>query len=130
MIEFHIGLRGAGKTYQMLQWAKDAPEGERRLIVCHSHARSMDLLRESRERDLGLESWQFLSVEQARNGAYSLARDQIVLGIDDLDLVLPQFFAWPVARVAATGELVGYPPVPGEMSVFAAINHEIEDREA
>ena len=109
-VEFHIGGRMSGKTDKMLQWLVDAPEDEHRVIVSISEARAMRLLREARMRELDVESWQFVGVEgitkRSWSGVLFNRGGHIVLGLDDLDMMLYQLFGWPVHRVSATGVLV------------------------
>lgn len=110
-IEFHVTGRGGGKTTAMLEWMRAAPVGDHRVIVCHSNQYAMELLRLSRERELGLESWQFVGLQELQQGGgwegvlYGRG-GRIVLGVDNLDLMLPRLFGWPVERITATGLLV------------------------
>jgi hypothetical protein len=108
-IEFHVGGRRSGKTDKMLRWLTDAPEGEWRVLVSVSEQRAMRLLREARERGLSVESWQFVGIEEVKRHTWSGVLygrgGHIVLGLDDLDMMLYQIIGWPVGRISATGEL-------------------------
>lgn len=106
-MEFILKARGGGKTRDLLDWLEAAPDGEGRVIVSYSSRRAMELLREAREAGRQVESWQFVGVDEVRGdkGAFNAVRlhgRRIELAIDDLDLFLPRFFAWPVAVVTAT----------------------------
>lgn len=109
-MQFHIGGRMSGKTEKMLDWLCEASEGEHRVIVSVSNQRAMRLLREARARELPVESWQFVGVEEVSERTWSgvlFGRGgHIVLGLDDLDQMLYQLVGWTIGRVSATGELV------------------------
>ena len=106
-ITFQIGGRQTGKTTAMLDWMQDAPEGDHRVLVCHTGQEAMRLLRESRERGLDLESWQFVGYDELKPGTWSGVLHgrggRVVLGVDNLDLILGRLLGWPVERVTATG---------------------------
>jgi len=95
-----LKARGEGKTERLLAWVRAAPPGEHRVIVSADHQRAMDRLRENRD----LESWQFVGVEEVGPGCWSgvlMGRGgQVVLGLDDLDEVLPRIMGWRVGAVA------------------------------
>lgn len=80
--------RQRGKTTQMLQWLREAPKGEHRVIVSPTKEEAMRLLRENPD----LASWQFVTIEETRSsynawsGVLHGRGGRIVLGIDNLDL--------------------------------------------
>lgn len=104
-MRFIIRDRQQGKTTDLLAWMREAPEGEHRICVSHARDRAMQLLRENPD----LESWQFVTAEDLRgHGAFSgVLRGRggrVVLGVDDLDLVLSRLLGWQVGLVTATVE--------------------------
>ncbi len=100
--EIHVTGRQQGKTTKMLEWMRAAPEDEVRVLVSHTRARSMQLLRENPD----LYSWQFVSSEEMLRGhtTHQAIRGRIVLGVDDLDLVLQRLLNFPIGRISMTGE--------------------------
>lgn len=97
--------RGGGKTTQMLQWMREAPQGEHRIIVCPSGQEAMRLLRENPD----LESWQFVSLEEvmdrdraAWSGVLHGRGGRVVLGLDNLDMMLDRLIYWPVEAFSVT----------------------------
>lgn len=109
MIQFDIGGRQTGKTTRLLDWLEKQTDGEHRVLVSHSRQRAMDLLRQARQEERVVESWQFVSVDEVLRGTSShqgvlLRGGDIVLGVDDLDLTLSTFFSFPVTRVTASAE--------------------------
>ena len=89
---------------------RDAPDGEHRVMLCHSSSEAMRLLRHSRDQDMGLESWQFVSSGDITDGAWSgVLRGRggsIVVGIDNLDMFLQHIVGgWPVGAVTMTGDV-------------------------
>lgn len=106
-MKFDIGGRQVGKTKRMLDWAEAAPEGEHRVIVSATEHQAMDLLRRSRKEERKLESWQFVGVQELKgnqifSGVIMGRGGQIVLGIDNLDLIVGNWFQFRVGRVSAT----------------------------
>jgi len=109
---FKVGERSTGKTQAPLEWMREAPEGEHRVMVCHSRQSSMAMLRAAREAGLDLESWQFVcadEVVQSRGGGWEGVPygrgGAIVLGIDNADLILPSLFQQRIGYITGTGEL-------------------------
>lgn len=105
-MEFMIRGRQGGKTTAMLQWMREAPDGEARIMVCHSLKEAAEMMKAHRE----FASWQFVPIEDFRSpGVFSgvkLTR-KIVLGIDDLDRVLQRILGTSedIGLVTATGSL-------------------------
>lgn len=102
-----VSPRGGGKTEALLRWMQEAPEGEHRVFVAFSSQEAMRVLRLAREQDRGLDSWQFVGVEEARDpGAWSAVTrfrgGRIVLGFDNLDMWLERQFSHEVAVVTMT----------------------------
>lgn len=105
-MEFILRPRQGGKTTDMLAWLRAAPEGEHRIIVSQSPKEAMRLLRENPD----LESWQFVGFEELSSptiwaGVLYGRGGHIVLGIDNIDLILAELIKWRVARVTATLEI-------------------------
>jgi hypothetical protein len=94
--------RREGKTKAMLDWMRAAPDGEHRVCVAHSSEEAMRLLRENPD----LESWQFVGPNEITKGAWSgvlFGRGgRMVLGIDNLDLLLSRLVGWEVGAVSIT----------------------------
>lgn len=94
--------RQGGKTTQMLQWVREAPEGEHRVLVCTHGSEAMRLLRENPD----LESWQFVGLNEVKLDAWSgvlFGRGgYIVLGLDNIDLMLTGLLGWPVGAMSMT----------------------------
>lgn len=96
--------RRRGKTMEVLKWLADAPEGEHRVLV------SQDLMESHRVQRLGmkrgLESWQFVALSEVTPTAWSgVLRGRggrVVLGLDNLDLMLPWLLGWPVSLATVT----------------------------
>lgn len=101
--------RGEGKTKLLLEWLKDAPEGEHRVLVSHTPEEAMRVYRSTRlDGEVSpFESWQFVGVQEIRPGAWAGVLygrgGRVVLGIDNIDLVLEKLIGWPVGIVTATG---------------------------
>lgn len=103
-IEFQIGDRKTGKTTLLLEWMKEAPEGERRVMVCATQAMADVAYKRSKEMGLGFDRKQFTSYETIRRG-YLRGWKDVVLGIDNIELMLSRLFdGYPVGRVTATGK--------------------------
>lgn len=94
--------RGRGKTTDLLQWVTEAPEDEIRIFVTFKHEEAMRILRRARDLDLDVESWQFVSWDEIFGpGVWSGVRyanreKRIVLGIDNLDIILRNMVPWEV----------------------------------
>lgn len=105
-----VGERQVGKTEALLQWASGGrADDEIRIIVSHSHRESMRLLQIARERDLPLESFQFVSVGEVRErgwreGAHLTRR--VVLGVDNADIVIADLLGAhdPIRVITLTGK--------------------------
>lgn len=101
--ELVILPRAGGKTTRMLEWMRAAPPGEHRVLVCIDQMEADRLRRENPD----LEDWQFKSVGLVKRDLWGsgslLGRDRIVLGVDNLDLVLAQLLRWPVGMVTWNG---------------------------
>lgn len=102
-----VGGRQTGKTTKLIAWLKAAPEGEARVAIFHSNEEAMAQLRANRNGLNDLESWQFGSLDDLDTGAFSAVSGHIVIGIDNLDLILGRLLRtrWPVDFVTMTGEL-------------------------
>lgn len=84
--EWVVTPHGGGKTERMLRWAAGGNINEARVIVCFSSREAMRLLRDSRERKLGLESWQFVSYEEVSVAGFQSGTRRtrkVLLGIDN-----------------------------------------------
>lgn len=96
--------RGGGKTQKLLDWMRDSPEDEIRVIVSVNNKQAMMLLhrlREQHEDQTGsegqlpdwAETWQFISLgelQDRRGHLWGAVRDRalIRLGFDNADLML------------------------------------------
>jgi hypothetical protein len=103
-----IGGRQSGKTESLIQWLLDAPEGEHRILVSHTSQEAMRLLRHCGNRGLPVESWQFVGVNEITRETWSAVTHhrggQIVLGLDNMELMLSSFLPWPVGKITTTAE--------------------------
>lgn len=110
-MDFLISGRQNGKTLALMKWLTEAPEGEHRVMACHSHPEAMRLLRLSRDLSLDLEPWQFVGpIASATEGRWSSVLrgrgGEIRVGIDNADIWLSSLWLpFQVDRVTATGEL-------------------------
>lgn len=99
--------RQSGKTTTLIKWMQAAPEGEHRVLVSHSHERAMQLLRRYvREEPSGLESWQFVALDEVLS-AQNRARGRsgrVIFAVDDLDLVISRLLGAEVGAVSLTSE--------------------------
>lgn len=97
--------RGKGKTEELLGWLKGAPDGEVRVLVSHTLEESRRVMRLAMRRDDTYQSWQFVCWSEIGAGAWSAVTalgQQIVLGVDNVELVLEQMFHWPVGAISVT----------------------------
>ena len=118
-----------GKTTAVLEWMREAPADELRVMVCHSNQEAMRLLRENcycdcidtcpgeskcecwHHVDGLLETWQFVSHHELMNGGQALwsavthfREGQIVLAIDNLDLLFPSLFGRRVGMITLSAK--------------------------
>lgn len=102
--------RRLGKTEQLLNWLRSAPEGEHRILVSHNLMESHRIFRMAVDRgfidDGTLESWQFVSVSEVVPGAWSAVLmgrgGRIVLGIDNADIVLSALLNREIGAMTVT----------------------------
>lgn len=103
-----IAPRQAGKTEAILNWVREAPEGEHRICVTFSAEESMRLLRADREAGGMLESWQFVCGTEVTPSAWSAVRrfrgGRIVLGYDNVDLLLNRILPFEVGAISLTAD--------------------------
>lgn len=115
-----LGGRNTGKTNHMLKWLMDAPEGEHRVCVSHSLQESRRLMRYARiDRQLPLESWQFVSWQEVGPGGWSGVLmghgGRVVLGFDNLDLIMSRVLGFEVGAISLGGDVELASPVPWEL---------------
>lgn len=111
-MQIYVSGRQEGKTTKMLEWMRAASEDETRVLVVHNEMRAMTLHRENPD----LDSWQFVGWEEMvkiRGRHATSVRGEVVLGIDDLDLLLTHQFAHPIGRISITGEIDPVEMSPG-----------------
>lgn len=118
-----LGGRQSGKTNRMLKWLMDAPEGEHRVLVSHSLAESHRLMRYARiERNLPLESWQFVGWHEVTGDAWSGVLTgrggKIVLGLDEASLILRSMLRRDVGAVSMGGQIELANPIPWESALY------------
>lgn len=116
-MDFIIGDRQTGKTTKLLEWMSEAdrskPTEDIRVYVGHNKQETMRVYRSTMHRDYGksiFHSWQFVSVDELRSKPMWTGiqgRQNIRLGVDNLDLILPSMYGWPIDLITATGEIVG-----------------------
>lgn len=84
--------RRGGKTTQMLEWMRNAPDGEHRVCVSATQQEAMRLLRENPD----LETWKFVSLDEVQghggrgggSGVLYGRGGEIRLGLDNADWML------------------------------------------
>lgn len=109
-IELIVAPRGGGKSTRLLEWMRAAPEGEHRVCVSHTSDEAMRLYRSTFDTDdnpTWAESWQFIGAnelfEPGWSGAVLRGRaPRIVIGVDNLDLILSRIFGWDVGAITLT----------------------------
>lgn len=100
--------RGGGKTTALLEWMREAPEDEIRLFVAVTGAEAQRVYRSTlsahEDQPRWAQPWQFIGFgELAALGAQSgRGRKQIVLGVDNIEMVLARMFHYPVEVVTAS----------------------------
>ena len=103
-----VGSRQSGKTEALLRWAQEGPKGECRVIVTHSLRESMRLLRLARERGLPLDSYQFVSYQEVREGGFEgrvRPMRKIRLALDNADITIGTLLGArdPIDIITVTG---------------------------
>jgi len=96
-----IGPLASGKTTRLIQWMREAPEGEKRVAVFSSMQEVSRLQRENPD----VESWRFLSFDDIE-ALRGYDRD-IVVGIDNLSWFLSRALGgrFPAGLVTFTGQV-------------------------
>lgn len=107
--------QGQGKTPRLLEWMRSAPVNEWRVGVFHSLEEAHRQMRAAYERgDIPdtYETWQFVALDDVLSGdgallsGVNLRGGRIVLGLDNLDLMLRRLIqGWPVGLVTLTDEV-------------------------
>lgn len=102
-MKFWVADRGEGKTTALLEWMRAAPEGEHRVMVCVSEQEAMRVYRSTWDEDdlpTDLESWQFVGWREvtpdAWRGVLTGRGGQVVLGIDNVEVILAMLFRFPI----------------------------------
>lgn len=106
-----IDGRQTGRTESILQWMRQAPEGEHRVLVCHSSQEAMRVYRSTFDENNNpteFESWQFIGANELGSpgmfsGVLRGRGGRIVLGIDNLDLMLYRIFGQEVGHITLEG---------------------------
>ncbi len=101
-MRFDVKERRSGKTTRMIQWLLDGSEYEHRVLVVHSYTEQQRLEHILSEYDIDQSS---VSVTTVPNLTKFRGRKDVVLGIDNLELVMGQLLGYSVDRVTATGEM-------------------------
>lgn len=97
--------RRRGKTERLLDWMAAAPVSEHRVCVSPTLEESHRVQRIGLER--GLESWQFCSLSETMDrgswsGVLAGRGGRIVLGLDNIDIMLPALLGREVGMVTIT----------------------------
>lgn len=100
-MKFDIGDRRSGKTTRMIQWLLNGREGERRLLVVHSAQEVERLQRMLKDMGIERDNIEIINVNDLRN----LRGKSVIVGVDNLELILSQLIPAPITRVTASGEL-------------------------
>ena len=99
--------RKKGKTTRLLQWVSESEPGTARVFVSRTRNEAMDLLVIARNRGLDVQSWQFVGWEELKAPRlWMMAKERIVLGIDNLDLIVQDMVRWPIELVTLCGSQV------------------------
>lgn len=110
-MRFTVTGRRMGKTQKLLDWMRAAPEGEHRVGVFDTPQDAMRVYRETfdeaGEPTWG-ESWQFVSLDEIRapgamRGVLRGRGGTVVVGMDNIDLILQSLSPFQVEFVTATG---------------------------
>lgn len=117
-----IRPRQGGKTTEMLEWMKAAAgdDSQHRICVSHSEHEAMRLYLSTWDEDgnpTWAESWQFVGprepfAERPWEGVLRGRGGHIVLGLDNLDLLVGRYAGWPVDIFTMTREIGGADRVP------------------
>lgn len=94
-MRIYVSGRQTGKTTDLLFWLKSTPEG---VLIVHSTAEKYRLQKENPELK-GRIHTAFDAAEGFLRG-----RRNIIIGIDNLDLILPALFGAPIGPVMMTRE--------------------------
>ena len=111
---FFGGGRQCGKTTKMLAWMRELSELAERdetqpipVMVCPTPERAMQVYRSTFDAERNktwAESWQFISASEVER-SNPWQRKRIVVGIEDVDLLLQRFAGpFPVRAWSATTE--------------------------
>lgn len=96
-----VGGNGGGKTTKMLEWIKASTRDKsaNRVVICHSEESVQWFRRELKK--AYIEDWQVITpskLECLRGRRFD------ALGIDNLELVLPQLIGYPIGLVTLSQE--------------------------
>ena len=102
-------IAGAGKTTRLLQWLREAPQGELRVLVSFSEQESRRVQKIGVD-EWDLKPWQFIAANQAHRLGSVLwlplrldnPPSNIVLGVDNAELVLGILLHQPVKALSVT----------------------------
>lgn len=99
---FRVGPRNSGKTTRMIDWMKDGVgKGETRICLCINEHEAERLRREFCFK-FNLEDNQFVTLNTLLRVR---GRRKVVIGIDNLDIILKILLGETIGLVTATGEL-------------------------
>jgi len=111
MIDFYIGGRGQGKTYQLIKWLSEYGEKEGRIMLVHSNSRADELFERYKDEFPDLERWQFAPYNTWKSGTSSISHRQakyfgaVKYGIDDLDTFLEGMLpGMKIVKATASGK--------------------------
>ena len=100
MTLFQVSGRKTGKTTQLLEWMKQAPEGQIRIMVCSSGNTARHAYDKAISMGMEVTRDNFIEIEDCR---YLIGQSNIRLCVDNLDCMLFSIFTQPVDFVTATG---------------------------
>lgn len=96
-MKFYIGGRRSGKTEMLVKWIRSNPDA---IMIVHT-VREAERIAAQYSLDL----YRVRSIGEVEHGGL-MGRRNVKLGIDNLNLILPNILGHHVERVTATGELI------------------------
>lgn len=120
-----------GKTTALLEWMRQAPADEIRLLVATSAAEAQRVYESVlRAGERWAFPWQFVGIGEVLGLAKQRGRNakQIVLGVDNLEMVLAQMLHYPVGFVTMTSDRqTGYGNVEQAVGAVDTARHAVRD---
>lgn len=107
--EFHIAGRGAGKTYDLMEWVMDPDPKEWRIVVVHS-VEERTRLRNQYGTKVGQAHIQTMSTIMRKDFGRAIPADhRILVGVDNVEMVLSELLQHDIGRITGNGYLEAVP---------------------